>query len=402
MLLVHKIRLTPNNAQIEYFYKAAGTARFAYNWALAEWERQYEAGGKPSETKLRKQLNAIKAEQFSWMGEVTKNAPQQAIKNLGKAFERFFKKQGGYPKFKKKGKHYSFRADNGPPQKGDDAVRVEGKRIKLSKIGWVKMTEELRFRGQVKSVTVSMKAGRWFAAISVDTEDIPHERKNHGSVGVDLGVKALAVLSTGEVIEGPKAHKKALKRLRYLNKELSRRQRGSGNWYKTKAKLAKLHYRIGCIRDDAIHKLTTDLVLNHTIIGIEDLNVAGMVKNRRLARSVSDQAFGETRRQIEYKSALYGSEVVLYPRFKPSSKLCSVCGQVHDMPLFKRVMRCDCGNIMDRDENAAINIETYAILKAASPAVCGGDSSGPVEHRPGETMPVKQEKNSYQQIVSVS
>ena len=398
MLLTHKIQLVPNNKQVGYFTQAAGVSRFAYNWALAEWQRQYEAGERPSEISLRKQLNSIKREQFPWMYEVTKSAPQQAIKNLGNAFERFFKKQGKYPRFKKKGVHDSFRADNGPAGTGGDAVKVEGNRIKLARIGWVRMTETVRFQGQIKSVIISKKAGCWFAAINIDTLALPYARKNQASpdvaqaVGVDLGITKLAVLSTGVEIEGPKALRKALNRIRFLNKELSRRKKGSGNWLKTKAKLAQAHYRVACLRNDALHKLTTELVLNHTIIGIEDLNVSGMMANRHLSRAIADQGFGEFRRQIAYKSAWYGSELVIYPRFRPSSKMCCQCGQIHEMPLSKRTISCACGNTMDRDLNAAINIKNYAV----STTVCGGDSAGLTAGLSGETMPVKQETNSYQ------
>lgn len=365
MLLTHKIQLVPNNKQAGYFARAAGVSRFAYNWALAEWQRQYQAGTPPSEISLRKQLNRIKREQFPWMYEVTKSAPQQAIKNLGIAFNRFFTKQGGYPRFKKKGIHDSFRADNGPTRKGEDAVRVNGKRIKLARIGWVKMREAGRFQGQIKSVTISKQAGHWLAAINIDTEDLPHQRKNQASVGVDLGVTDMAVLSTGERVEGPKAYRKALKRIRFLNKELSRRQKGSKNWMKTRQKLAKVHYRIACLRKDALHKLTTNLVLHNRVIGIEDLNVSGMLKNRHLSRAIADQSFGEFRRQIAYKAEWYGSNLVIYPRFKPSSKMCCRCGQIHAMPLSKRTISCPCGNTMDRDLNAAINIKNYAVSTTA-------------------------------------
>jgi putative transposase len=208
-------------------------------------------------------------------------------------------------------------------------------------------------------------------------------------VGVDLGINALAMLSTGERVENPKAHQKALQRLRFLNKELARRQRGSKNWLKTKAKLAKAHHRIACVRHDSIHKFTTELVLNNSLIGVEDLNVKGMMGNSRLARSLADVSFGEIRRQLTYKAGWYGSELVIYPRFKPSSKMCCVCGAIHDMPLAKRVMSCPCGNKIDRDWNAAINIKNYAVSSTA----CGGDSAGLSDGLISETMPVKQETN---------
>ena len=205
MLLVHKIQLSPNNKQATYFAKACGIARFSYNWALAEWKEQYAKKQRTSEISLRKQLNAIKKEEYPWMLEVTKAAPQQAIKNLGQAFNRFFNKQSGYPKFKKKGIHDSFRADNGPSKQGADAVTIENRKIKLPRIGWIRMRENLRFNGQVKSVVISKRASRYYAAISVETEELPHRRKNQASVGVDLGINTLATLSNGQQYVGPKS-----------------------------------------------------------------------------------------------------------------------------------------------------------------------------------------------------
>ena len=149
MLSVHQIALDPNNKQRTFFAKSAGTARFSYNWALARWKELYTAGNKPSEVSLRRELNAIKKEKYPWMLEVGKCAPQQAVKNLGTAFNRFFKKQGGYPKFKKKGEHDSFRCDNGPAKKGADAVQIKGRKIKIPRLGWVRMREHLRFQGQI-------------------------------------------------------------------------------------------------------------------------------------------------------------------------------------------------------------------------------------------------------------
>lgn len=160
---------------------------------------------------------------------------------------------------------------------------------------------------------------------------------------------------------------------------------------KTRQKLAKAHYRVACLRKDALHKLTTDLVLNNTIICIEDLNVSGMLKNRLLSRAISDQSFGEFRRQLTYKADWYGSTLVIYPRFRPSSKMCCRCQRIHEMPLSKRMMNCPCGNKMDRDLNAAINMRNYAVSTTA----CGGDSAGLAEGLPGETMPVKQVANIY-------
>ena len=379
MLRVHKIKLNSNKAQEQYFAQACGVARHAYNWALAEWKRQYEAGEKPSEIALRKQYNAIKPIDFPWSLDVTKCAPQQAIKNLGTAFQNFFRnvKQGkkpGYPKFKKKGQHDSFRADNGPQKKGENAVKVNGKKIQLPRIGWIRMREEVRFSGCIQATTVSKMADGWYISVLVETEDRLQAKNDKGAVGVDLGVKTLAVLSDGVEINGPKSQKKLLKRLRRLNKSLSRKKKGSANFKKAKTKLSKLHKRIADIREDALHKLSHKLATEYSVIGIEDLNIKGMVKNRCLARAVSDQGFGKLRTMIEYKAAMTCSTVVVVDRWFPSSKTCHACGTIHELKLSDRTINCACGNVLNRDLNAAINLRNYAVSSMVS--ACGVSSSG--------------------------
>jgi putative transposase len=228
MIISHKIRLNPNNKQATYLAKAAGTARFAYNWALAEWQTQYAAWKddndlpKPSQFSLRKQLNAIKREQFPWMLEVTKNAPQMAIIQLGAAFKNFFAGRAKYPQFKKKGKSRdSFTLTN-------DQFAIDACRIRIPNLGSVRMRETLRFSGKILSATVSRTADQWFASITVDTDSnhLPLA-ENQGVVGVDLGVSALATLSTGEVMTGAKPHKTLLSRLQRLSRSLSRKAKAS-------------------------------------------------------------------------------------------------------------------------------------------------------------------------------
>lgn len=376
---VHKIKLDPTQEQAIYFARACGVARFAYNWALAAWKEEYEAGGKPNEAALRKRLNSIKATEFPWMLEVTKVAPQNAIKNVGVAFQNFFRrvKQGGkpgYPRFKKKGLHDSFRADNGPANADSNAVECVGKTIKLPKCGVVKMRETLRFSGRTLAATVSKHADGWYVAILVDTSDCLSGRLDGGVVGVDLGIKELATLSTGEVIPSLKPHRAAHARLVRLSRSLSRKQKGSSNRAKAKIKLAKLHQRISNIRVDALHKLTTKLATEFDTIAIEDLNVAGMLRNRCLARSIADAGFAEFRRQLTYKAEMTGAQVVVVDRFFQSSKTCHSCGTIHMMKLSNRVMVCACGNTMDRDLNAAINLKNYAVSSTVS--ACGEESSG--------------------------
>ena len=312
MIIAHKIALDPSNVQATYFAKAAGVARFAYNWALAEWKRQYDAWKadnslpKPSQAALGRQLNAIKLEQFPWMLEVTKNAPQMAIIQLGQAFKNFFAGRAKYPKFRKKGAHDRFTLTN-------DLFSVEGSRIRIPKLGWVRMRESLRFAGKIMSATISRVADRWFVSIVVDTEDPPKRKaENQGIVGVDLGVSALATLSTGETITGPKPHKALLDRLRRLSRNLSRKQKGSRNRQKAKAKLARLHARIANIRADALHKLTSDITRRFHTVGIEDLNVRGMMATHQVRRGRADTlARGSRLERGDHAELLGQSEVII-------------------------------------------------------------------------------------------
>jgi len=391
MILAHKIALDPNNVQASYFSRACGIARFAYNWALAEWKRQYEAWKadnsqpKPSQAALRRQLNAIKREQFPWMLEVTKNAPQLAIIQLGRAFQNFFAGRARYPQFRKKGVHDRFTLTN-------DQFDIDGSRIRIPNLGWVRMREALRFAGKIMSATISRVADRWFVSITVDTEDPPKRKaENQGVVGVDLGVAALATFSTGETIDGPKPHKALLNRLRRLSRSLSRKQKGSVNRQKAKAKLARLHARIANIRGDALHKLTSDISRRFHTVGIEDLSVRGMMKNRHLARSVADMSFHEFRRQLEYKAAMRGGRVVVADRFYPSSKTCSACGHKLDaLPLSVREWTCPvCDVVHDRDVNAAVNLENLAVSSTVS--ACGEEGSGSCRKTRVKPSSTKQE-----------
>jgi len=395
MIISHKIRLKPNNKQTTYLAKAAGTARFAYNWALAEWQTQYAAWQndnslpKPNQMRLRRQLNHIKREKFGWMLEVTKNAPQMAIIQLGEAFKNFFAGRANYPKFKKKGKSRdSFTLTN-------DQFKVEGLRIRIPHIGRVRMRESLRFNGKILSVTVSRTANQWFASITVDTASHPlPPAENQGVVGVDLGVSALATLSTGEVVAGAKPHKILLSRLQRLSRSLSRKVNGSENRKKAKLKLARLHARVANVRRDALHRLTTDLTRRFHTIGIEGLNVSGMVKNRYLSRAISDMGFFECRRQLAYKAAQRGGIIVVADRWYPSSKTCSDCGhKLETLRLAVREWVCPaCGAVHDRDMNAAINLKNLAVSSTVS--ACGEAGAGLERKFKTKPASVKQESSS--------
>lgn len=388
MLRAHRIELKPNNKQATYFAKASGVARFAYNWALAEWSRRYEAGEKPNQIMLRRELNAIKREQFPWMLEVTKNAPQMAIIQLGNAFQNFFKKRASYPQFRKKGINDRFSLTN-------DQIALEGSRIRIPNLGWVRMRESLRFAGKIISATISRKADRWFVSVTVETtKAISLISKNQATIGVDLGVSTLATLSTGEMIAGPKPHKALMQRLRRLSKSLSRKQKGSNNRKKAKYKLAKLHYRIGSIRSDSLHQLTTRLVRDYSLVCIEDLNVKGMLQNRCLSRSVADMGFHEFRRQLTYKAEVNGSQVIMADRWFASSKRCSACNhRLNELPLACREWRCPaCDTKHQRDVNAAINLKNWAVSSTVT--ACGATTDGVIACATTSYVALKQEANT--------
>lgn len=377
MIKGHTIELTPNNKQATYFAKACGVARLAYNWALAEWQNQYQADkvyrdncqkngiaidrtklNNPSQFKLRKQLNFIKKTKFPFMFDVTKCSPQEAIIQLGKAFDNFFKGRAKYPQFRKKGINDKFSLTN-------DQFKIIGKNIKIPNLGWVKLTENLRFNGKIMNATIFKKGMKWFVSIGVEINETPKPLpRTDKAIGIDLGITDLAVLSNGTKVQAPKPLKSKLKQLRRLSKQLSRKQKGSKNREKAKTKLSRLHYKISCIRKDFIHKLTTKLVKMYDVICIENLNVKGMVKNRKLSRAISDLSFYEFKRQLIYKANQSRKTVKEVDRLYPSSKTCSHCGFVMakiDLTLAIRNWQCSsCHTQHDRDINASLNILNQA------------------------------------------
>lgn len=365
VILSHKIELKPNEQQTIYFKKACGCARLAYNWAIAKRDSDYQTGVKSSGMQIKKEFNAIKREQFPFITEVTKCAPENALLNACVAFDRFFKKQGQHPQFHKKGRHDSFVVDN-------TKFKVDDRRVNLPKLGWVKLTETLRFQGRILSATISRQAHKWFISIAVDlnTENNRSTCENQAVVGVDLGIKSFATLSTGEVFASPKPLKANLKKLKRKQRQLCRKVKGSSNREKAKDKVARLHYRIACIRKDFLNKLTTYLCKNFLVISIEDLATSNMLKNHNLARAISDMGWYEFKRQLQYKAAIYGSVIRVINRFEATSKTCSHCGwKKTDLTLGDRIFRCEsCGLEIDRDLNASMNISTAGL---AGTQACG-------------------------------
>lgn len=385
MQLTHKIALKPTPFQQTYFKKAAGTSRFVWNWGLAKWKEEYALGQKPNAMALKKSFNAIKYIKYPWLHEIHRDCHAQPFAYLGKAWNKFFneikhKKSAHEPKFKKK--HRSRDAF----YIANDKFSLDEKQIRLPKIGWIKMTESLRFTGKILGATVSRTANRWYVAIQVDIPDYEAKksRTGHEILGVDFGIKAAVTISSGESILSPKPLKSALRRLKIRSRSLSRKIKTkkekiyiSNNRKKSSLKLAKLHARIVNLRADFTHKLTTRLIRENQAVVIEDLNVAGMLKNKKLSRAISDIGFGSLRRQLEYKSLRYDTTLIIADRWYPSSKLCSNCGFKKDsLTLKERTWKCHiCGSVHDRDINAALNLKrlaTKTALPVASHLVTNG------------------------------
>ena len=356
MLLGFKTELKLNSQQRIMLAKHCGVARHAWNWGL--WLTKnildHNKANPSSQLKfptaidLHKLLVAMVKSENSWYYDCSKSTPQQALMALREAWKRCFKKTAGVPKFKKKGRRDSFTLEG--------AVKILGNsKIQVPKIGILKTYERLP-QVSTKSCTISRQADRWFISFCFEVEE--RESSRTSTVGVDLGVKSLATLSTGEVITGAKSYKKyaaKLSRMQWLNRH---KVIGSNNAQKAQIEIVRLHRKIANIRKDTLHKLTALLAKNHGTVVIEDLNVSGMMKNHKLAASVADMGFFEFRRQLTYKCELYSTQLFVADRWFGSSKTCSNCGTKKEiLSLSERVFECShCGIVIDRDLNAAINL----------------------------------------------
>ncbi|NES65370.1 MAG: IS200/IS605 family element transposase accessory protein TnpB [Okeania sp. SIO2D1] len=348
-----KTKLKVNNYQKTILAKHAGVARHAYNWGLATCISEYkETKKRPSAITLHKRLIAEVKSENPWYYEVSKCAPQQALRDLERAFKNFLTIPGrGFPVFKKKGKKDSFYLEG--------SIKIlKGNYIKLPRIGIVK-TYEILPSVPVKNVRISKKADNWYISFKYDDQPTP-TAKERDIIGVDVGINALATCSDGTTYANVKAYKQAKKRLVRHQRAVSKKVIGSKNRIKAVKKLAKVHKKVADIRADALHKLTSWLAKNHSTIVIEDLNVSGMLKNHKLASAIADCGFYEFKRQLSYKCEWYGSQLVIADRFYPSSQICSQCGHKQKMPLSVRTYECSaCGLTADRDLNAAVNLENY-------------------------------------------
>lgn len=394
-LLAHKIALRPNRKQATMMRKSAGVARFAYNWGLAKWNEMYDAHKadpsqpKPDWQKLSKIWNSVKIQQFPWVSEVHSQIPTRAFANLGQSFSRYFSKLGKRPTFKSKRDQASFYLHNATfsfveKRSTDDQA---GKFLRISKFGtqlgdkhhaYIRMTEMPRFVGKVMAGSISESGGQWF--LSVQTECVEAQfaapSPKDSAVGVDLGCRDMATLSTGEKIANPRHLYAAERRLRIRQRRLSRKEeahkivekaqgkkvkRGS-SWRKAQAAVAKIHTKVRNQRADTQHKMTSAIAANYATVGIETLRVKNMMKNRRLAKSIGSVGMYEIRRQLEYKVPRHGGRVVLADTWFASSKNCSACGTKNTKLKMQSEWTCDaCGTHHDRDINAAINLREHAL-----------------------------------------
>ena len=384
MIKTHKIALDPNRDQIAWFYQQCGYAKFAYNSALSDFKAELSADNFLSMYDLNKRFNQ-KKKAFDWTKAQDQRVAMYAVHNLGSAIDNWKAKRAKFPKLKKRGCKHSYTTD-------EQSVRMEGKRIKLPKIGWIKTYEELRFRGKIVSVTISRTAHRWFASVSVEVQpplhgcpaptefvdwyasqvDIgtPHqmERSIYPTIGIDVGISTLATLDDGRKYENPKPLKRYERKLAREQRKFSRKVFLSKNWCKQKRIVERLHYRIACIRRNAHHQATTDILKCASKIGIETLQVTNLLKNRKLAKALSDAALGGFLEKLKTKATSLGIPIVQADRFFASSKTCSTCGhKKDDLMLSDRQYHCStCETSIDRDVNAAINLRTLAAGYAES------------------------------------
>lgn len=369
-MITKKVRLRPNKQQELQLYKSSGTARFIYNWTLVKQQENYEQGNKfISDSVLRKEITQLKkTEEFSWLNEVSNNVSKQAIKDACNSYKKFFKGQSRFPKFKSKKKTKpSFYNDT-------QKLKVKEKLVLLEKVGWIRTSEQLPINTKYYNPRITFDGKYWYVSVSIEEEN-KYEELTNESLGIDLGIKELAICSDGTIysnINKTVKVKKIEKRLRRLQRKVSRKYQNNKegstfvktcNIIKLEKQIKLLQRRLSNIRKNHLHQTTASIVKTKPRrIVIEDLNVSGMMKNRHLAKAIQKQGFYEFRRQLEYKCKRKGIEVIIADRFYPSSKTCSSCGTINkDLKLSDRVFNCNCGFSINRDLNASINLANYNI-----------------------------------------
>lgn len=381
MVKAIKVMLVPNNVQNSKMFQYAGAARFAYNWALAREKENYEKGNKfISDSELRKEFTRLRnSDEYAWLQNVSNNVTKQAIKDACAAYKNFFKGLQKYPRFKSKKRSMpKFYQDNIKIKFTDTHVKFEGfsssKKVNKQKLNWVRLAEHGCIPTDVKYMNprISFDGLNWWLSVCVEFPDCKEALSDEG-IGIDLGIKDLAICSDANKyknINKSKTIKKLEKRKRRLQRSVSRKyeqNKKKGKYCKTcnivknEKLLLKVNHRLTNIRKNYLNQSTSEIVNRKPrFICIEDLNVSGMMKNRHLAKAVQEQEFFEFRRQLEYKCKDNGIQLIVADKFYPSSKLCSCCGKIKkDLKLSDRTYRCDCGNVIDRDFQASLNLKAY-------------------------------------------
>ena len=393
-----KVRLNPNNKQLTKLFQYAGCARFAYNWAISREEENHKQGNKfLSDMDLRKEFTQLKKlQEYKWLNEVSNNVTKQAIKDACNAYKGFFKGQSKFPKFKSR-KHSipSFYQDNIQIQFTGTHVKVEKFSIRTKKnkqkLNWIKLYEKGKIPTNCKYLNprFTYDGLYWYVSVSIEVDDNTDNTDNNitklnEGIGIDLGIKDLAVCSDGNTyknINKTQRVKKLEKKKRRLQRSISRKynkNKKGGNYCKTsniikrEKELLKISKRLTNIRHDYLHQTTSEIIKRKpSFICIEDLNVSGMMKNRHLSEAIQQQGLYEFRRQIEYKAKWNNIPVIIADRFFPSSKMCSCCGHIKkDLKLSDRIYKCECGNVINRDFQASLNLKKYGenVLKQQSVA----------------------------------
>jgi len=386
----YKTELDLNVNQKHSCIQHAGAARFAYNWGLRLKMDAYAKGDKaPTAIDLHRELNALKQTEYPWLYKTSKCAPQEALRHLDMAYRSFFlrckkdARKKGFPRFKSRKRGIGSFTLTG-------TIKVLGRQIQLPRLGALRLKEKGYFPMgvDVTSATVSERAGRWF--VSIQTKEKPRRNRGEEVIGVDVGSRYLAVASNGMAFDNPRALRGAERHLKHLQRSVSRKRRGSTNRQKAVACLQRQHYRVTCIRRDSLHKTSDAIAKRAKVIVVESLNVVGMLRNHCLAKSLSDASMAELLRQIKYKADWADILLIEADRWFPSSKTCSRCGTVKDnLCLSERIFVCDqCGQAIDRDLNAAINLVDWAVSSTVTKA-CGGAGAG--SPRRVKPSPEKQE-----------
>ena len=377
-----KVQLKPNNKQLTKLFQYAGCSRFAYNWAIAREQDNYEQGNKfLSDCDLRKEFTQLKKQEaYKWLTKISNNVTKQAIKDACNSYKRFFKGQSNYPKFKSKRRsRVAFYQDNVAIRFTDTHVKIEGfatnRKTNKQKLNWIKLCEKGRIPTNCKYMNprITYDGLHWWLSVGIEIDNNSKSTPSNEGIGIDLGLKDLAVCSGGNTyknINKSQKVKKIEKRKCRLQRSISRkyninkegeRYKKTSNIIKREKELLKLSKRLTNIRHNHLHQITSEIVKRKpSFICIEDLNVSGMMKNKHLSKAIQQQSFYEFRRQIEYKSACNNIPVIIADRFFPSSRLCSCCGEIKkDLKLSDRIYKCDCGNVIDRDFQASLNLKQY-------------------------------------------